>query len=189
MDSAGTQGTDLISVIVEDHRKVEAVFTELEAGVGSARERKDIVDHVIAELVRHSVAEEQYMYPATRTRLPDGDQLADREISEHARTEELMKRLERSVPGDADFEKHLTELISEIRHHVREEETHLLPQLREACSTDELAELGSRVLRSKAVAPTRPHPKAPDRPPANRILDPGVGFIDKIRDTLSGRNI
>ncbi|WP_199043952.1 hemerythrin domain-containing protein [Glycomyces salinus] len=125
MDSAGAQGTDLISVIVEDHRKVEA----------------------------------------------------------------LMKRLERSGPGDPDFEKHLTELISEIRHHVQEEETRLLPRLRAACSTDELEELGSRVLKSKAAAPTRPHPSAPDRPPANRVLDPGVGFIDKIRDGLSGRSI
>ncbi|GAB3993993.1 hemerythrin domain-containing protein [Glycomyces albus] len=189
MDSAGMQGTDLISVIVEDHRKVEAVFTELEAGVGGARERKDIVDHVIAELVRHSVAEEQYMYPATRTRLPDGDQLADHEISEHGRAEELMKRLERSDPGDPDFEKHLAELMADVTHHVREEETRLLPRLRDACSTDELAELGSKVLKAKAAAPTRPHPKAPDRPPANRILDPGVGFIDKIRDALSGRSI
>jgi len=38
------------------------------------------------------------------------------------------------------------------------------------------------------VAPTRPHPASPSTPPANLVLAPGVAFIDKIRDALSGRH-
>jgi hypothetical protein len=49
---------------------------------------------VIAELVRHSVAEEEYMYPAARKTLEGGDQLADHELEEHAKAEKLMKELD-----------------------------------------------------------------------------------------------
>ncbi|GAB3223523.1 hemerythrin domain-containing protein [Glycomyces halotolerans] len=183
------ESTNLISVIVNDHREVEAVFAELESRTLDPQTRKDLVDHVIAELVRHSVAEEQHMYPAVRDLLPDGDEEADHEIEEHTEAEEIMKRLEGLDPDDPDFERLLGELMEAVRHHVEEEETDLLPRLQEACSTDQLQMLGQKVLYAKAYAPTRPHPSAPDKPPANRILDPGAGLIDNIRDALSGRNV
>ncbi|WP_369806090.1 hypothetical protein [Amycolatopsis sp. M39] len=51
-------------MITDEHRDVERAFAELESEpeVGN---RKDVVDHLIAEFVRHSVAE-QLMYPAGR---------------------------------------------------------------------------------------------------------------------------
>ncbi|SFQ58913.1 Hemerythrin HHE cation binding domain-containing protein [Amycolatopsis arida] len=183
-----TERHDLISVITDDHRQVEAVFSELEKRTGSPQHRRDLADHVIAELVRHSVAEEQYMYPAARKHLPNGDQIADHEIAEHAEAEQVMKQLENVEPTDPRFDQLLGQLIADIRHHVEDEENDLLPKLQQACSEEELRELGEKVLRAKEIAPTRPHPSAPDKPPANRILDPGAGLIDKIRDGLSGRS-
>jgi hypothetical protein len=43
------------------------------------------------------------------------------------------------------------------------------------------------VRRAKKMAPTRPHPSAPDTPPANKLLAPGTGLVDRLRDALSGR--
>jgi hemerythrin superfamily protein len=63
---------DLIDDIVTDHREVEAVFNEIENTEDTSIRRK-LVEHVITELVRHSVAEEQYRYPTTRRVLPDGE--------------------------------------------------------------------------------------------------------------------
>lgn len=180
------QNTDLIEVIVSDHRAVEGVFSQLEQGQGDPAQRKGMVDHVITELVRHSVAEEQYMYPAARKALPDGDRIADHEIEEHAEAERVMKELSGLQPEDPRFEELLGTLMSDIRHHVEDEENDLLPRLRESCSKDELQQLGSKVLRAKESAPTRPHPTAPDTPPANRILDPGAGLVDRMRDSLAG---
>ncbi|MBB4689085.1 hemerythrin domain-containing protein [Amycolatopsis jiangsuensis] len=177
---------DLVTVITEDHRAVERVFTELE-NEPRAGNRKEVTDHVIAELVRHSVAEEQYMYPAARKYLDDGDSIADHEVEEHAEAEKLMKQLERKEPGDPEFEPLLRKLIGDIRHHIEDEEGDLLPQLRKACSPEELHRLGEQVLAAKKIAPTRPHPAAPNKPPANLVLGPGAAFVDKIRDTLSGR--
>ncbi|WP_037306220.1 hemerythrin domain-containing protein [Amycolatopsis orientalis] len=179
---------DLISVITEDHRAFERIFKELESGKGGDAHRKDLADHLIAELVRHSIAEEQHMYPAARRHLPDGDEVADHEIEEHSKAERIMKDLEGLEPKDNRFDELVGKLIEDVRHHIEEEEGDLLPKLQGACSAEELRDLGEKILRAKKIAPTRPHPAAPDRPPANRILAPGTAFIDKIRDALEDRN-
>jgi hemerythrin superfamily protein len=181
-------GSDIVSVLVDDHRAVERVFGELQTRQGAPQHRRDLTDHVIAELVRHSVAEEQYLYPTVRTSLPDGDALADHELSEHAEAERTMKDLDGLDPTDPRFDELLGKLINEIRNHVQEEESELLPRLQRACAEAELLDLGEKIVRAKQAAPTRPHPSAPDKPPLNKILGPGVGLIDKMRDALSGRN-
>lgn len=179
---------DVVTVLVEDHRAVEQVFQELESRQGSPEHRRDLADHVIAELVRHSVAEEQYLYPAARKVLADGDQIADHEMAEHAEAEQTMKDLDGLDPTDAKFDKLLDKLMSQIRHHIDDEESDLFPRLQQACERSELAELGEKIIRAKGVAPTRPHPSAPDKPPMNKILGPGLGLVDRIRDALSGRH-
>lgn len=178
---------DVTQILIEDHRAVDKVFEELQSGKGTAEHRRELVDHVLAELVRHSVAEEQYLYPAVRKTLPDGNEIAEHELAEHAEAEQIMKDLDGMQPGDPRFDERLGELVTAIRHHVEEEEGNLFPKLREACDSNELASLGEQVGKAKESAPTRPHPSAPDKPPMNRILDPGAGLIDRMRDSLSGR--
>jgi len=184
-----TDRTDLIDVIMADHREFEKVFTELETGSGSTQHRRDLLDHVIAELVRHSVAEEMFMYPAARKALPDGDEIVDHELAEHHEAEEDMKALEDLDPSDARFDQMVAKLIKDVRHHLEEEESKLLPKLRQTCTAEELQKLGEKVVAAKKIAPTRPHPGAPNTPPANLILAPGAGLIDRLRDALSGRKV
>lgn len=178
---------DLVDVLVTDHENVERAFADYERGGLSSQQRRELVDHIITELVRHSVAEEQYLYPAAREKLPDGDRLADEEISEHAEAENVMQQLEGLDPDETEFDRLTRQLISDIRHHVQEEEQELFPRLQEACDEQQLRDLGTKIQLAEQSAPTRPHPSAPDRPPANMILDPGAGMIDRLRDALSGR--
>jgi hemerythrin superfamily protein len=179
--------TNLISVLVHDHREVEEMFTELESGTPDAHRRAELRDKVITELVRHSVAEELYLYPTTRKVLPGGDQLADRELEEHAAAEQVMKDLEKAAPEDPRFDQLLAQLITDIRGHVAEEESDLFPRLQAACSASELEELGEKVRMAKKIVPTRPHPSAPDTPPGNMVLGPVVGLVDRVRDAVTGR--
>lgn len=69
------QQRDVVEVLMHDHREVEGMFTQLESTT-NADQRADLVEQVTIELVRHSVAEEQWLYPAVRDTLPDGDGLA-----------------------------------------------------------------------------------------------------------------
>lgn len=185
--AAQHESTDLIRMITQDHRDVERVFAELERSDQSPDHRRQLADHVIAELVRHSVAEEQFMYPAARKHVPGGEKIVAEELGEHAAAERVMKDLDGLDPADAEFDRLLGKLIADVRHHIEEEERDLLPKLESSCSPEQLRDLGKRVARAKQAAPTRPHPSAPDTPPANLLLDPGAGIIDKVRDALSGR--
>ncbi|MBD0843779.1 MULTISPECIES: hemerythrin domain-containing protein [unclassified Streptomyces] len=180
-------GGNVIDELMTDHREVEELFGKI-AGLPSGHEdRKLYADQATMELVRHSVAEEAYLYPAVREHLPDGDRLADKEIEDHSKAELIMKDLEGCDAGDPEFDRLINRLMSEIRTHVADEERNLFPQLRSACTPETLDSLGDKVRQAKKVAPTRPHPSAPDRPPANKMLAPGAGLVDRLRDALTGR--
>lgn len=77
--------------------------------------------------------------------------------------------------------------MREIREHVAKEEGEMFPHLRQVLSQDELVELGAKVESVKKIAPTRPHPSAPDQPPGNKVLGPVAGLFDRIRDAVSRR--
>ena len=51
----------------------------------------------------------------------------------------------------------------------------------------ELIRLGNRWVIAEEAAPTRPHPGTPATPPWNRIVEPAVGVVDKLRDAVTGR--
>ncbi|WKX73655.1 hemerythrin domain-containing protein [Streptomyces sp. XD-27] len=180
-------GKDVISELTADHREVEEMFERIQAMPPSDPERKRLVDNATIELVRHAVAEEQYLYPAVREHVEEGNPLADKEITDHGRVERILKDLERRDVDDADFDTLVTQLVNEVSAHVRDEEHRLFPLLRAACSPEQLEKLGDRIRQAKRTAPTRPHPAAPHTPPANRLLAPGMGLVDRTRDALSGR--
>ncbi|AWW36097.1 MULTISPECIES: hemerythrin domain-containing protein [Streptomyces] len=180
-------GGNVIEELVTDHREVEELFGKIEALPPGDRKRKLHTDQVTMELVRHSVAEEAYLYPAIRRYLTGGDTMADREIDDHSRAERLMKDLEGREPDDAEFDRLIGMLMSEVRMHIADEEQNLFPMLSVACPAEALDDLGDKVRQAKKTAPTRPHPFAPDRPPANKLLSPGVGLVDRLRDALTGR--
>lgn len=180
-------GGDVIAELTTDHEEVEELFANIEELPSGSPERKQYAEQAIMELVRHSVAEESYLYPAVRKQLPNGDAIADKELEDHAAAERTMKELEACEADDPRFDGLMTRLMAEIREHVADEEGNLFPQLRTACTPEMLAELGDKVRQAKKTAPTRPHPAAPDRPPANKLLAPGVGMVDRLRDALTGR--
>jgi hemerythrin superfamily protein len=180
-------GGNVIDELVTDHREVEELFGRIEALPSGDKDRKVHADQAVMELVRHSVAEEQYLYPAVREHVANGDAMADKELEDHAKAERLMKDLEGCDADDPEFDRLIGMLMSEIRSHIADEEQNLFPSLRAACPPDALDELGDKVRQAKKMAPTRPHPAAPDKPPANKLMDAGAGLVDRMRDALTGR--
>jgi len=182
-----TEQRDLIEVLVANHREVEETFNELELHDADTERRRQLVNVAVAELVRHAVVEEEYLYPTVRRVLPNGDKLADGHIAEHDEAERTMKELEGVEPTDPALEHLLAGLIQTMRSHLREEENDLFPQLRSACDEQELRELGQKAELARKLAPTRPHPSTPDSPMMKKMLAPGVGLVDRIRDALGTR--
>jgi hemerythrin superfamily protein len=176
----------VVSVLVEDHEEVKELFRDIETAT-DGKTRRTAADQVTAELVRHSVAEEMYLYPATRKVIPDGDRLADDEIQEHAEAEELLKRWEKMDGDDPEFMEVFQEMSQGVLDHIQEEEDELFPQLQQALDANEQDELGRKIQKAKKLAPTRPHPSAPDEPPMDKLVGVPTGIVDRIRDKMSGR--
>ncbi|MGA5767756.1 hemerythrin domain-containing protein [Streptomyces pseudogriseolus] len=95
-------GGDVIAELTTDHREVEELFGKIEALPSGDEQRKKYADQAVIELVRHSIAEEAYLYPAVREFLPNGDGIADKELEDHAEAERTMKDLEAVDAGDPE---------------------------------------------------------------------------------------
>jgi hemerythrin-like domain-containing protein len=178
---------DLIEVLITDHDELRELFEQLEDPHLLPERSQELACVAIAELVRHAVAEEAYLYPTARKVLEGGEELVRREITEHASTVDLMKDLEGVPVDDTRFFEIISELVGEVRAHIEDEETVLFPQMRAACDPNELLRLGARAEAIKRIGPTRPHPSAPDTPPWNVLLAPGAGLVDRLRDAFSNR--
>lgn len=184
-----SQNTEtVVDLLIEDHREFDALFEKAKSTTDH-HHRRDLADQIIADLVRHSVAEEQYLYPAVRAYLTNGDQRADHEIAEHAEAEEMMKGLENVDAEDPRLLTMVSGLHDTITHHVSDEENDIFPALQQTMDHASLVELGTKVHQAKAKAPTRPHPDLPRTPPLNKVVGPGTGFVDRLRDHLSGREV
>jgi hemerythrin superfamily protein len=177
---------DVIELLEHDHREVEEMFAELDNATTS-EDKRAIADKLIIELVRHSEAEEQAVYPVIAKKVDGGKELVEHEIDEHSKAELVMKELDGMDPADPKFGVLIKQLRTDITEHIREEEGEAFPKLRQATTKDELDKLGTVVQALKKIVPTHPHPMAPDHPPFNALLAPGAALVDRVRDLLTGR--
>jgi hypothetical protein len=185
LDDAATN-LDVVEILTADHREMIELIDQIKQTSDTAR-RRDLADTVIAEVMRHAVAEEMYVYPVVEERVPNGAEKVEHDKEEHQEIVEIMKKIEGIDPADRAFMTHVLELEAQLRHHANDEETQQFPQLRAHISGDKLVELGQQVQTAKTLAPTRPHPSAPHSALFHKTVGPGVGMIDRLRDALSGR--
>ena len=177
-----TTQQDAIQLLTTDHGEVEEMFRLLEGSV-SPETYQEQVEGVIRELSVHAAIEEQILYPAMRKALPDGETLVQEAIDEHQQVKETLASIEETEDPD-EQRKLLLELMVDVRHHVKEEETELFPKLRASIGTDELREMGSKLAAAKKTAPPQPPPKAPNTPPGNIVGGAAAAVMDKARDVL-----
>lgn len=177
---------DVVDILTTDHREAISLIEEIRTTTEKERQR-DLADVLIAEIVRHSVAEETVVYPAIRQHLENGEESVNHDIEEHKEIETTLKELEDVDPEQGSFITTVEKLQSILEHHVEDEETHQFPSMREQIPGDELVKLGKAVEAIKLVSPTRPHPSAPNAQLFHLTAGPGVGLVDRLKDKLSGR--
>lgn len=181
-----TDTPDVVDVLTADHRDVTALIGEIWV-VHDPMMRRDLADTAISELVRHAVAEEMYVYPAMRKHLPDGDKAVEHDVEEHQELEQAMKDLEGLEVTGPDFDRTLRRLETMLADHIQDEESEQFPELRQRIPHDELVEMASKVQNAKKLAPTRPHPGAPNSELFHKLAGPGVGLVDRLKDMITHR--
>lgn len=171
-----TTGRSAIDVLNEQHRELSTLVERLRAD----HDDRKLKDVVVATLSRHLSAEEQYLYPAVRAVVPGGADLADRELAEDQELLLLLRRLERGEPAAA-------EVAAAVHRHIAADAEELLPVLAQMVSVEDLIRVGNRLETAAEAAPTRPHPGSPSTPPWNKIVDPAIAVVDKLRDVATHR--
>jgi hypothetical protein len=176
-------GTSMLDILDAEHARLTDLYARLsstmdEAALGS------LTSALVAGLTRHLSAEEQYLFPTVAAVLPDGSRLAESEVVADQAMLHALRRLEE---GPATDLRGLEEVDPALHLHVRRCEETLFPRLREALSEADLIRLGNRVVIAEEAAPTRPHPGTPTTPPWNKVVDPAIAVLDKLRDAVGRR--
>jgi hypothetical protein len=182
-----TTGRNVVDVIAEQHRELLDLCARLTDQDIEAPRRQKVADVVVATLSRHLSAEEQYLYPAVRAVVPGGEALADREQAEDHELLVTLKRFDASRRDESAFGALAADIAAAVRRHVEADAEELLPVLLAMAPIEDLIRVGNRVETAAEAAPTRPHPSTPARPPWNKVVDPAVAVVDKIRDVAGRR--
>ena len=186
---------DAIALLQHDHREVEQLFRQFEKLTERAhRSKQKIVMKVIRELAIHAAIEEMLFYPAVRTAALKADVRALKEaadtvlesLEEHHVVKWTLSELEKMDSEDERFDAKFKVLMESVRHHVEEEQDDLFPKARRLLGKDLLEELGERMEKAKRIAPTRPHPRAPDQPPGNLVAGTVAAVMDRAKDMVRG---
>lgn len=114
-----TKSADAIDLLLEDHRRVEALFKKFEKASGDKAQAM-IVRQICDELTIHMMIEEELFYPALRGKIDDAT--IDEAIVEHDNARLLVRDLLEAGPDEDYFEAKVKVLKEDVEHHVKEEE-------------------------------------------------------------------
>ena len=135
-----------IAILKKDHDTVKELFERFEKTDSSA-EKEKIIARAVDELKLHAVIEEEIFYPSVRKHV--GKDLMNEADEEHHVARVLIAELDANAAPDHRHAK-FTVLAESVRHHIKEEETEMLPKAKELDINFEA--LGQQMLaRKKAL--------------------------------------
>jgi hypothetical protein len=122
-----TDSNDAISILKRDHDTVKELFDQFENAKQRAQKKK-IVTKAIEELKIHAAIEEDIFYPAVRQEL-EADMMTEAD-EEHHVAKVLIGELEKMTGKEDHYDAKFTVLSENVRHHIKEEESEMLPKAR-----------------------------------------------------------
>jgi hemerythrin-like domain-containing protein len=134
---------DVIDKIEHDHREVEQLFAEF-----TSSPSKDKALKICDELEKHTRAEDAAVYPVFDEELSNEHDKIDEAEHEHQDARQLIGRV-RNTTDDAHLVDLMNQLEQAIAHHVKEEESEMLPKARRELPADELTDLGAKFEAAK----------------------------------------
>lgn len=173
---------DVLDVLEKDHKEAKSLVQQA-IDTSDPQECHQLTSKLVAELVRHSVAEETFVYPLIEQKLSHDTYQKD--LDQHQALEEVLQKLEQADANDPNFKQLLQQLQGTLDEHVSEEEGTQFKVLREKIDKQQLINLKDNVEFAKVSAPQHAHPGSPRNGVARFWSSPVVGAADKIRDAVT----
>ncbi len=142
---------DPIAILKRDHRAASALMQELDDSKPGAK-RKRTLEKLDAALRLHMQIEEQELYPLVQAKV--GEEEAEEAEIEHGLIRVALDELAQLV-DEPGFGAAVAMIIAGVRHHVKDEEKKVFPELKAKLDRDELAALGDRVVAMKEPSRSR----------------------------------
>lgn len=138
---------DPVMMLREDHQKVKQLFSEFESTEDTTGKWR-IAHEAIEELDIHAAIEEQIFYPAfARSMQEMGETVVEAE-EEHHVVHLLVDELRDMDANDPHFDAKFKILAENVRHHIQEEESQMLPKV-QRMDQAELQQLGDQMMELK----------------------------------------
>ena len=120
--------------------------------LGGATDYGTAMDKLTAALELHMEIEERDVYPLVEEYV--GDEEAEEATVEHGLARTGLRQLKELV-DEPGFGAVVSMLTAGIKHHVKEEEQEVLPELKRKLDRGELSELGDRIAAAKKPSRSR----------------------------------
>lgn len=137
---------DALQLLRDDHHKVKSLFKQFE-DADSKSEKKRICDETLLELEVHATIEEEIFYPAMQKQ-PDASDVLEEAEEEHHVAKMIMAELSGKPATMRNYDAKYTVLAENVKHHIEEEESMMLPKAAEM-GRDKLEALGRQMEERK----------------------------------------
>ncbi|MCL4183246.1 MAG: hemerythrin domain-containing protein [Burkholderiaceae bacterium] len=128
--STSAARNEVIGMLKDDHKRAKKAFRDFE-NLDNDEECARLVDQTCGELTVHAMLEEELFYPAIREAMRDGALIEEAEV-EHTSAKSLIEQLGSLSPGEERYAATFTVLGEYLKHHIKEEESEIFPQLARA---------------------------------------------------------
>ena len=186
MTDTTTKTETVTQFLRRQHSEVRSMFAQMSDLQGDAR--KELFDCLRAFLAVHETAEEEVVHPAARKAGAQGEAVVEARLAEEDEAKRVLSELEKIGPGSTDFNEKFAQFKTSVEDHARAEEQELFPILEGALDSDTLEAMAKKLRMAEKLAPTHPHPHAPESAVGNMVLGPFVAMVDKVRDALTGKS-
>ena len=138
-----------IELITSDHRTVEQLYQRYHSAGGQPQQQQALIQAICHELTIHAKLEEGIFYPAVERMLgKEGARLVQEALKEHDDMKRAISKLQASRFSGPECDHRFQEMMTGVQHHVKEEETELLPQAQQQLGT-ESERLGTQMQQRK----------------------------------------
>lgn len=141
-----------IEIILNDHEKIRALSAKIKKQQNSfhaAFNEPTLFQQLTAFLIIHEKMEETVLYPNFKDKA-ELKPVVKHLIEEETKASKALKKLNILDPNSLEFKKGCMKLLEDIDHHAHDEETNLLPKVRQAFTVKQLEDIGKEMLAFKS---------------------------------------
>jgi len=174
---------DIITILRSEHNLVTSLYKKFES-CNDTTEKYSIAYNLIKLLSLHAAKEEMALYPMIQQKFPTGKQIVEHALKEHLQVKQDLYELDQNMNTFSmnQLSSKLGKTVGEVEHHVQEEEEQILSKLSKYLTPQEMTQVRDDFNNALSIAPSRPHPDAPNTPPQNKVVNAATMPADAARD-------